>query len=135
MPSKPNVSSSSPPRKRSSAEGDGDLDEVALLRDPPRARPEDVPLPVLAPGTVQGLGLDTEGVDAELEGAPLVVEGVEHEADVIILHQGVDLVTVHQVCPDTPGLGVVCPEAHVEVLLVEGHETLGLDGRFGVLPR
>ncbi|MCK7524083.1 MAG: hypothetical protein MZV64_43875 [Ignavibacteriales bacterium] len=31
-----------------------------------------------------GVGLDAHGIDPELEGPALVVEGVDHEADVVV---------------------------------------------------
>jgi len=116
-------------------ERDRDLDGVAVLVDAACRGPDEVERPVLAAGAVDGVGLHAQRVDAELVGAALVVEGVEEDDDVVVLHEGVDRVAVHQVGADLLRLGIMGAEGDVDVVAVVGDEALGSDRRLDVVAR
>ena len=94
--------------------------------------PDGVPGIVLAAGDVvlDQVHLHAQRVDEELEGAALVVEGVEHDADEIVLEGAV---AVGEAGADRRRLRIVGPEGDVEVLVVVGDPALGAHRRRDVV--
>ncbi len=118
-------------REAQALERDGHFDGVALGVDLAVGGEDGVPAVVhvivaalLDPHHVH---LDPGGIEEEGEGPALLVEGVEHDEDPVVLHAAVAL---GDRTADLAGLGVEGPESDVEVLLVEGqvgHRPLGRD--------
>lgn len=122
-------------REAELVEGDGDLDDVAGGSDSAGRIPDQVEGPVLDPFAlaVEGVGLDSQGVDPELKGPALVVKGVERENNVVVLDQGIDRIAVHQVSPDLAGARVVAAPGDVEVRVVVGDHDVGWHGWLDVV--
>jgi hypothetical protein len=111
-------------------------DGVSPIRDSPGGVPDGVPGKIFVALRLAeiGVGLDGQGVDAELETPALVVEGIHHDADMIVQDEAVRIVAVHEVGPDLPGLGVEAPECDVEIMRVVGHQAFGPDRGRDVVP-
>ena len=121
-------------REAQRREGDRHLDLVAVGGHPAGRVPQGVPRLVLVAGdvVVRQVHLHAQRVDEELEGAALVVEGVEHDAGEVVV-EGV--VAVAQPGADLVRLGVVGADRHVEAVAVVGDPHLGRHRRGDVVPR
>jgi hypothetical protein len=74
--------------------------------------------------------LHADGIDEELERAALVVEGVENDADEVVVEGGI---AIGVAGADAGGLGIVCTEGNVEVVAVELHPAFGTHRRRTIL--
>ncbi len=101
------------------------LHHVARLGDAAGRVPDRVPGRRLAAGdvVVEQVHLHAERVDEELEGPALVVEGVEDDADEVVVPGGV---AVREVGADRLWIGVFRLETDVEVTVVVKDQGLGL---------
>src|SRR3989442_10122474 len=97
-------------------EGDRDLYGVALVIDAPGRAPDRVPRPVLEPlgGAEQRIRLAAQRAHAELESAPLIVEWIDDDDEVIVEDEAIDVVSAEVVGPDLRGMGSEGPTANVE---------------------
>ena len=118
-------------------QGDRDLYDVAEIGDLSGGVPDDVPGEIFheLDLTEDGVCLDTERIDSELEGSTFVVERVEHERDLVVLDEGVDRVTIHEVGADRTRVGVVGLESDIEIIVVIGDERLRSDRRLDLIAR
>ncbi|MCK7527710.1 MAG: hypothetical protein MZV64_63915 [Ignavibacteriales bacterium] len=118
------------------AERDGHLDGPAPVRDLRGRLPDGVPGEVLVALELAevGVGLDAHGIDPELEAPALIVEGVDHETDVVVHDERVGVVPVHEMGPDLLRLGIETAEPDIEIVEVVGDAAIGIDGRGDVVP-
>ena len=127
----PNLGLSAPLKSKG---GEGNLN---LGRPPPVGHhrcgfPDPIP-----GGTAARLDLDVvhlyaEGVDSEEVVAPLIVEGVEDNADPVI---GPGLIAVGEVRTDRPGIRIVGTKADVQAVRIVHHQDFSSDRCRGVFPR
>jgi len=68
--------------------------------------------------------LDAERIHEEFERAPLIVEGVEHHADEVVVERGV---AIAQIRADLARIGIACVEGDEELVAVLDEVRDGLD--------
>ncbi len=99
-------------------ERDRDLDGVAQVIDTPRRAPDRVPGPVLEPlgRAEQRIRLAPQRIHAELEAAPLIVERIDDDVEVVVEDEAVDVVAAEVAGPDLRGMGIERATADVEAI-------------------
>lgn len=117
-------------------ERDRQLDFEAVGRQVSRRGPDRVPRVVLAPlgDASDPVGLYAEGVDAEDEGPPLIVERIDVGSQEIVEHQFADGVPFDHVRADLRRIRIRGSAAEEERFGVEGDMTDGAGRRRGVVP-
>ena len=108
--------------------GDGDLDKPAFSGDFRFARPDSVPGRIVVPALVGHFrfALGSVGIGDEIVGGPVVVIGVEHELEIVVVID--DGVAPHFPGDDFAGFGIITFDADVEVLFVIEESHLGFFG-------
>ncbi len=113
-------------------EGDGHLNLIAGCRQPALGEPDSIPRQVISmiDVVVEGIHLNTEGIDNKLISAPLIIEGVEHDPDPVIVPQFIPIGIPGEY---SGGIRIETPKGHQDPLLIPGQPNLGGDRRRGIL--
>ena len=121
-------------RKSKLVEGNRHFDDVTFFRDATCRGPDRVPgrCLIAAQIVVEQIHLHAERIDEKLEGPSLIVEGVQHDADEVVVE---GRVPIDHVGSNGLRIIVVGLESDIDMTAAVGDQTLGLHRRRDVLAR